>query len=140
MIACPIKALAPADMLCATLPSWPDQRPWLLLMVILMALAGAAVYVLAVRPQRRRVRQRAARNSGLEENARAAATELARVREQLGAAIAQREQAESRLKRERSFMDIFMQSVPDAVYFKDLQSRFLKCSESMAPIRQDERE
>ena len=132
MIACPIKALAPADMLCATFPSGPDQRPWLLLMFILMALAGAAVYLLAARSQRRRARQFAARNAGLEENARAAATELARVREQLGAAIAQREQAESRLKRERSFMDIFMQSVPDAVYFKDLQSRFLKCSESMA--------
>jgi PAS domain S-box-containing protein len=40
--------------------------------------------------------------------------------------------AEADLRRERWLMDTFMQMVPDAIYFKDLQSRFLKCSHSLA--------
>jgi len=39
---------------------------------------------------------------------------------------------EADLRRERRIMDTFMRSVPDAVYFKDLQSRFIKCSHSLA--------
>ena len=39
---------------------------------------------------------------------------------------------EADLRRERTMMDIFMRSVPDAIYFKDLQSRFLKVSQSLA--------
>ena len=39
---------------------------------------------------------------------------------------------EADFRRERRIMDTFMRSVPDAVYFKDLQSRFIKCSHSMA--------
>ena len=42
--------------------------------------------------------------------------------------------AEEKLRRERQIMDTFMQSVPDAVYFKDLQSRFIRCSHSMARL------
>jgi PAS domain S-box-containing protein len=42
--------------------------------------------------------------------------------------------AEADLRRERRIMDAFMQSVPDAVYFKDLQSRFIKCSHSLAKL------
>jgi PAS domain S-box-containing protein len=41
---------------------------------------------------------------------------------------------EADLRRERRIMDTFMQSVPDAVYFKDVQSRFIKCSHSMAQL------
>ncbi|MFA5058903.1 MAG: response regulator, partial [Opitutaceae bacterium] len=41
---------------------------------------------------------------------------------------------EADLRRERSMMDTFMRSIPDAVYFKDLQSRFIKCSDSLAGI------
>jgi PAS domain S-box-containing protein len=40
--------------------------------------------------------------------------------------------AEAELRRERRMMDVFMQSVPDAVYFKDLQSHFINCSHSLA--------
>ena len=40
--------------------------------------------------------------------------------------------AEAELRRERRMMDAFMQSVPDAVYFKDLQSHFINCSHSLA--------
>ncbi len=39
---------------------------------------------------------------------------------------------EADLRRERRIMDVFMDSIPDAVYFKDLQSRFIKCSRSLA--------
>ena len=41
---------------------------------------------------------------------------------------------EADLRRERQIMDTFMRSVPDAVYFKDVQSRFIKCSHSMAQL------
>ncbi|HTT55837.1 MAG TPA: PAS domain S-box protein [Opitutaceae bacterium] len=41
---------------------------------------------------------------------------------------------EADLRRERRMMDIFMQSVPDVIYFKDLQSRFLKASRSLADL------
>jgi PAS domain S-box-containing protein len=41
---------------------------------------------------------------------------------------------EDDLRRERRIMDTFMRSVPDAVYFKDRQSRFIKCSHSMAKL------
>jgi PAS domain-containing protein len=109
-------------------PSWPGM----LLAIGLALLAGVAICVLAVLARRRRAGQLAARNAELERSGRAAAAELDSVREQLRGEVTRREQAESQLQRERSFMDVFMQSVPDAVYFKDLQSRFLKCSESMA--------
>jgi PAS domain S-box-containing protein len=109
-----------------------DRLSGLLLAVILIALGGAAVHILSARPHRRRARQLAARTVAMEETARAAATQLSRIQEQLRAEIAQREQAESELQRERSFMDVFMRSVPDAVYFKDTQSRFLRASDSMA--------
>ena len=132
MIGSSIRVLAPTDVVCVALPTWLDHGTGLLLMVSLIALAGAAVHVLLLRPLRRRARQLEARNAGLEQSARASATELATAQEQLRSEVARREQAEGRLQRERSFMDVFMQSVPDAVYFKDLQSRFLKCSESMA--------
>ncbi len=39
---------------------------------------------------------------------------------------------EADLRRERQMMDTFMRSVPDAVYFKDLQSRFIRASHSLA--------
>ncbi|HUJ43844.1 MAG TPA: CHASE domain-containing protein [Opitutaceae bacterium] len=39
---------------------------------------------------------------------------------------------EADLRRERRLMDTFMESVPDAVYFKDLQSRFIRASHSLA--------
>ena len=42
--------------------------------------------------------------------------------------------AEENLRRERRMMDTFMHSVPDAVYFKDLQSRFIRTSQSMAKL------
>jgi PAS domain S-box-containing protein len=41
---------------------------------------------------------------------------------------------EADLRRERRMMDIFMETVPDAIYFKDLQSRFVKCSRSLARL------
>jgi PAS domain S-box-containing protein len=132
MIACPIRALAPADVLGPVLAAWPGNVSGPLLAVGLAVLAGAAVWALAVLPQRLRVRELAIRNAELEKSARAASTELLSAKGLLNDEVVRRELIEGQLRRERSFMDVFMQSVPDAVYFKDLQSRFLKCSESMA--------
>ncbi len=116
----------------AVVPPWQDHVPGILLAIGLAALAGSAIYFLGVLPRRRRAGHLAAQIAELERSERAAAAELASARDQLRGEVARRELAESALLRERSFMDVFMQSVPDAVYFKDLQSRFLKCSESMA--------
>jgi PAS domain S-box-containing protein len=51
---------------------------------------------------------------------------------QLRAELARREPLEAGLRREHDMMETFMRSVPDAIYFKDEQSRFLKCSSAMA--------
>ncbi len=40
--------------------------------------------------------------------------------------------AENQLRRERQMIDVFMESVPDSVYFKDTQSRFIRVSRSLA--------
>ena len=131
MIALPIQPLGSTDFLWAVLPSQLDCAG-LVSTVILMLLTGAAVYHFAARPQRLRARQLAGRIAGLEEDARAATAGLAQAKDQLRDEAAQREIAENKLQRERSFMDVFMRSVPDSVYFKDTQSRFIRCSESQA--------
>ena len=132
MIACSTRP-SPPPMFCARSfrPGW-TTCPALLLTVGMIALAAPRSAFSRAVPAPARPCSSRPGMPRLEENARAAAAELARAREQLRGEVAQREQVESKLQRERSFMDVFMQSVPDAVYFKDLQSRFLKCSDSMA--------
>ena len=126
------QASAQPDFLLAILPPGFDQPFWLLLAVLLLIAAGAIVGLLGARRHRRRAGQLTARIGELEQTERSAAAELAGAKERLRAETAQREQAEAKLQRERSLMDIFMGSVPDAVYFKDEQSRFIRCSDSMA--------
>ncbi len=46
--------------------------------------------------------------------------------------ISQRKVAEAELSHERHLMQSLMDHSPDPIYFKDLESRFLKCSEIMA--------
>jgi len=127
-----IRICARPDLFLAILPSGSDQAAGLLLTFFLLFAVGSAAYLLGARPHRRRNRLLAGQLAALEQTARAASAELVNTKERLHAESSQREQAETSLRRERSFMDIFMRSVPDAVYFKDEQSRFLRCSDSMA--------
>ncbi len=46
--------------------------------------------------------------------------------------LARREADVATLRREHDMMETFLASVPDAVYFKDERSRFLKCSRALA--------
>jgi PAS domain S-box-containing protein len=47
--------------------------------------------------------------------------------------ITERKRAEAQLARERNLLRALLNSSTDAIYFKDLESRFLRCSAAMAP-------
>ncbi len=100
----------------------------------LAALAAAVLAGLALRRSRARAASLGAEAAELNRRLQAQVAELAGAAAQRQQDAAAREQAESALRRERSFMDHFMRSVPDAVYFKDAQSRFVRCSESHARL------
>lgn len=59
--------------------------------------------------------------------------------EELEKTIERLHQTQSELRREKSLMDALMNNLPDAVYFKDLESRFIKVSKSMASLFKLER-
>jgi len=48
--------------------------------------------------------------------------------------ITKRKQAEAQLAKEQDLLRALLNSSTDAVYFKDRQSRFLRCSAAMAPL------
>ncbi len=125
---------ASTNVLLTIPPASLDRASGVLLAVLLMAVAGAAACVFSAHRHRRRTLELAARIAGLEKQVRASAAGLAEAGERLRAETGRREQAEAGLQRERSFMDIFLQSVPDCVYFKDEHSRFIRCSDSMARL------
>jgi PAS domain S-box-containing protein len=54
--------------------------------------------------------------------------------EELENTITRLHNMQSELRREKSLMDALMNNLPDAVYFKDLESRFIKVSKSMASL------
>ncbi|HTX66748.1 MAG TPA: PAS domain S-box protein [Opitutaceae bacterium] len=58
--------------------------------------------------------------------------ELERTITRLQQELARRDQLEADLRREHDMMETFMRSVPDTVYFKDADSRFIACSASKA--------
>jgi len=94
---------------------------WILVGVALAALAAAGLALL--RSRSRLAAETAALSRRLQEQA----AELARLAGLL-------KDAEASLRQERGFLAQFLQAVPDAVYFKDTQSRFVRCSESVARI------
>ena len=53
-------------------------------------------------------------------------------RDRFAAETAAKSGFEQEAQFERALMDMFLQSVPDAVYFKDLESRFVRASTSLA--------
>jgi PAS domain S-box-containing protein len=104
----------------------------LLLVVCLLCALGAVACIVLLYQQHRYNRVLAGRVAGLNQHSDAVAAELAAAQDRLQAEVARHKETETKLRRERSFMDIFLRSVPDAVYFKDEKSRFLRCSDSMA--------
>src|SRR6266542_2736700 len=48
--------------------------------------------------------------------------------------ISERKRIEEALVREQSFMRVLMDSAPDPIYFKDLQSRFLRSSKTLSEM------
>ncbi|HEY3862416.1 MAG TPA: PAS domain-containing sensor histidine kinase [Verrucomicrobiae bacterium] len=48
--------------------------------------------------------------------------------------ITERKRAEAQLANERDLLGALLNCSPDAIYFKDLESRFVRCSAAMAPL------
>ncbi len=71
--------------------------------------------------------------AGLHRELRAAKASTASLnRDRFAAETAAKSGFEQEAQFERALMDMFLQSVPDAVYFKDLESRFVRASISLA--------
>ncbi|WCJ58826.1 PAS domain-containing protein [Fontisphaera persica] len=52
--------------------------------------------------------------------------------QKLDRALREQEETEARLAYERNLFETLLQNIPDCIYFKDLQSRFVKCSQALA--------
>jgi len=125
--------LPPSPVLVLPLGSQLAASP-VLAGLALAALTVAGLAGLALRRGRARAVRQAAESAELGRRLQAQAAELARATELRQKEAAAREQAEAALRLEHGFMDHFMQSAPDAVYFKDAQSRFVRCSDSLARL------
>jgi PAS domain S-box-containing protein len=107
-----------------------EQSFWLpLIALILLGLPMIMLYQVWTDQRRRRAGRL---NAELDQRAQERTAELSRTIEQLRRELAQHQQAETALRREHNMMETFMRSVPDTVYFKDTESRFITCSASKA--------
>jgi len=103
---------------------------WLPLIVLAaLGLPMIAVYWRWTQHLRRRAERLTV---NLDEHVRERTAELDRTVGQLREELARRDQLEADLRREHNMMQTFMRSVPDTVYFKDAESRFITCSASKA--------
>ena len=68
----------------------------------------------------------------LEERVQARTAELAQTNEQLQQEISERYQIELKLEQERNILRTLFDALPDAIYVKDVQSRFITCNARQA--------
>ncbi len=68
----------------------------------------------------------------LEERVRERTTELAQANEQLQQEISERAQIEQKLEQERNILRTLIDTLPHAIYVKDMQSRFITCNTRQA--------
>ena len=68
----------------------------------------------------------------LEERVQARTAELARTNERLQQEIRERYQIEQKLEQERNILRTLFDALPDAIYVKDVQSRFITCNARQA--------
>jgi PAS domain S-box-containing protein len=69
-----------------------------------------------------------------EEEMRQNLEELQATQEELEKRARENEQMTSDLEKEKYLLDALLTNIPDYIYFKDEQSRFIRVSESMAPL------
>ncbi len=106
------------------------QSFWLpLIVLVVLGLPMVVLYGVWTHHSRRRAERL---NVELDQRVQERTAELSRTIAQLRSEIVRREQVETELHREHDMMETFMRSVPDSVYFKDVQSRFITCSASKA--------
>jgi PAS domain S-box-containing protein len=67
----------------------------------------------------------------LEMRVKGRTSELAKTNEILQAEIIERQRAEQALQSEKALMDALMDNIPDSIYFKDRQCRFLRINRTM---------
>jgi PAS domain S-box-containing protein len=99
--------------------SWEE---WAVLFGGLLLTALAAAYLHATLDRAGRVESLVAHRT----------SELARSNESLKAEVAERSRAESALAAERELINALMDNIPDHIYFKDGESRFIRINRSMA--------
>ena len=75
--------------------------------------------------------QLAALYGSLEQRVEARTQELAETNRALKKEVADRRRAEEALQKEQQLLEAFMESVPDAIYFKDQSSRFIRANSAM---------
>jgi len=68
----------------------------------------------------------------LEERVRERTTDLARLNETLQAEVTERKRAEEVLAQQQDLLQSLMDKIPDHIYFKDVNSRFIRVNRAMA--------
>jgi PAS domain S-box-containing protein len=109
----------PTPVYLAEQRSWQD---WAVLFGGLLVTGLAVAYLSATLGRSARVHRMVAERTA----------ELARTNESLKAEIAGRARSEAALAAEREMINALMDTIPDHIYFKDRESRFIRINKSMA--------
>ncbi|MCX8157936.1 MAG: PAS domain-containing protein [Verrucomicrobiae bacterium] len=113
--------------------AWLEQEVCFLAGIPLRAAEGLAVGALIVADHQPR-KLSAGQLQSLERLARQVMSQvgLRDSLQKLEKAWKERAETESRLAYERNLFETLLQNIPDCIYFKDLESRFVKCSQALA--------